>query len=351
MRILAVSLGLLVGLGTASAQAQYVAPPPDAEALAAGPKGPGDAPTIEKPKNDVTAVTLSAGGLLTSGNSRTVALTLNGAFDMRRGNNGFGASVLGNYGEAAPTPEDDMVPSAENVQGRLRYDRFFSDRFSLFLITTGRYDKFQGLAFRLNLDPGLKYIVEKSARTALWVEAGYDFQHDTRTEAGRVKLDEAGAPLPGLLDKTRIDHSARLFGGFRHAFTQDVTFAWGLEYLQSFIETDLGDMNSRVNLNAVLAAKLFKGFSLGVGFNAAYDRLPIPGRKQLDTTTTLSVIYGWTDAVPPPKKEEKKCPVCPDMKLAPIVTPAEDPKLQVDPAVTPPPAETKPALPAEKSTP
>lgn len=349
MRVLAVSLGLLVALASASAQAQYVAPPPEAEALAAGPKGPGDAPTIEKPKNDSTSVTLSAGGLLTSGNSRTVALTLNGAFDMRRGNNGFGASVLGNYGEAAPTPEADMVPSAENVQGRLRYDRYFSDRFSLFLITTGRYDKFQGLAFRFNLDPGFKYIVTKTQRTVLWAEAGYDFQHDTRTEAGRVKLDDPDGPL---LDKTRIDHSGRLFGGFRHAFTQDVTFAWGLEYLQSFIETDLGDMNSRVNLNAVLAAKLFKGFSLGVGFNAAYDRLPIPGRKQLDTTTTLSIIYGWSDAAPPPKKEDKpKCPVCPDAKAEGSKAPDSNAPANPSPQPTPQAGANPTPVPAEKPAP
>ncbi|MBK9258929.1 MAG: DUF481 domain-containing protein [Polyangiaceae bacterium] len=335
MRISAFTSSLLIVFAAATAHAQTGTPPPDAEALASGPSGPADAPTIDKPKADSTAVTVSAGGLFTSGNSRTIALTLNGAFDMRRGNNGFGASVLGNYGEAAPSPNDPMVTSAENVQGRIRYDRYFGDSVSIFLIGTGRYDRFQGLAFRLNLDPGVKYIFVKSAKTALWAEAGYDFQYDVRTEAGRRELDGDGNPTGVLLDPTRIDHSARVFAGFRRAFTEDVTFSTGLEYLQSFITTDLGDMNSRFNFNAVLAAKLFKGFSLGLGFNAAYDRLPIPGREQLDTTTTLSLIYGWAQTAEKPKKEEPKCPPCPEAK--PGAAPA-DPKAPATPAAPETPA-------------
>lgn len=310
------TLGLALLLGVTTVRAEMGAPPPDAEALAAGPKELSEAPKMNAKANDSTNVTLSAGGLLTTGNSRTLALTLNGAFDMRRGNNGFGVSVLGNYGEAATKPEMPMVPSAENIQGRVRYDRYFGERTSLFLITTGRYDKFQGLAFRLNLDPGVKYIVVKSLRTAYWFEAGYDFQYDVRTDMGQIELDDDGNPTGVTLDKTRTDHSARLFSGFRHAFTQDITLATGIEFLQSFITTDLGSMNTRINLNAVLAAKIYKGISIGLGFNAAYDRLPIPGREQLDTTTTVSLIYGWTDVVP--KKEEKpKCPVCPEVKPVP----------------------------------
>ncbi len=346
MRISVLVTGLVTMLAATNAFAQTGAPPPDAEALAAGPEGPTDAPKIEVPKNDSTAVTLSAGGLLTSGNSRTIALTLNGAFDLRRGNNGFGVSVLGNYGEAAPKPDLDMVPSAENVQGRLRYDRYFGDRMSLFLITTGRYDKFQGLAFRLNLDPGFKYIAYKSKITALWAEVGYDFQHDTRTEAAIKEVEANGEKLA----KTRIDHSARIFAGFRHAFTQDITFSTGVEYLQSFVKTDIADYNSRVNLNAVLAAKLFKGFSVGIGFNAAYDRQPIGERQKLDTTTTLSLIYGWTDAVPAKKDDKPKCPVCPEVKPPPATdakpAPTPEPANPAAPAPTPVPVPAPAASPA-----
>ena len=51
---------------------------------------------------------------------------------------------------------------------------------SLFLITTGRNDRFQGLEFRLNVDPGAKYLFVNTDPTTFWGEVGYDFQYDIR---------------------------------------------------------------------------------------------------------------------------------------------------------------------------
>ncbi len=98
------------------------APPPDAKALVAGPKGPADAPKIEAPKTDETNVNVSAGGLITTGNSKTVALTMNGLFDMRRGNNGLLVGLIGNYGESTVAPATEGKATAQNIQGKLRYD-------------------------------------------------------------------------------------------------------------------------------------------------------------------------------------------------------------------------------------
>src|SRR5438067_587913 len=76
------------------------APPPDAKALVDAPKA-ADAPVIAE-KLDGTSVSLSAGGVLTSGNSRLLAMSGSGAYETRFANNGFGASLLGNYGQGAP---------------------------------------------------------------------------------------------------------------------------------------------------------------------------------------------------------------------------------------------------------
>ncbi len=340
-------------LAASAARAQGVptgAPPPEAKVEVTGPKGPLDAPKIAKPSTDVTNVTLSAGGLLASGNSRTLALSANGAFDMRRGDNAFAASLITNYGESAAKSGDPMKASSENFQGRLRYDRYLNDSMSLFLIGTGRYDRFQGLAFRLNLDPGFKYIVLKDDVSALWAEAGYDFQYDIRTDSGRAPKD----PTSGPLDRTVTDHSARVFVGYRRAFSSDVTFSTGLEFLQSFANRDIGDKDTRLNFDAILAAKLFEGFSLGVGFSARYDRLPLPEKKELDTITTLSIIYGWSDAKPK-EKEEVKCPACPEpapcpngINPPPPPPPGADPLPPAPPApagVVPPPPPVAPAPP------
>src|SRR5271154_6951405 len=133
-----VLLALLAGgvLVPSTAFADTGAPPPDQKALVTAPKPVADAPKVEPP-TDGTAASVSAGGQLATGNSRLLAVTANGKFDMRRGANGFGASIIANYGESPTPPTSTTAPlatSTENFQGRLRYDRYLLERMSLFLI-------------------------------------------------------------------------------------------------------------------------------------------------------------------------------------------------------------------------
>src|ERR1700729_3312898 len=72
-------------------------PPADEAALVAAPKPAEDAPKPPPPVTDSTTVTLSAGGQLATGNSRMLPMTANRKFEMRRGANGFGAAIIGNY--------------------------------------------------------------------------------------------------------------------------------------------------------------------------------------------------------------------------------------------------------------
>src|ERR1019366_8006996 len=91
---------LLVSAGAHAQDTPPGTPPPDATALVAAPKDTTTVPVVDKPL-DGTNATLSAGGQLATGNSRLLALTVNGLFESRRGMNGIGASVLGNYGQGA----------------------------------------------------------------------------------------------------------------------------------------------------------------------------------------------------------------------------------------------------------
>ena len=320
---------VLLFAATANAQdpSPTGAPPAEAKGIVEAPKAPGDAPTMEKPL-DGTSVALSAGGLLSTGNSRLLAGTVNGSYETRLHDNGFGASLLGNYGQGAPAGKAIQV-STENLQGRLRYDRYVIDQASMFLIGTGRHDRFQGLDFRLNVDPGVKYLFVREQANALWTEVGYDFQYDVRRDEARIVLDANGNAVldstgaPQLVNKTFTDHSTRLFFGLRHAFNKEVTLATGVEYLQSVVD----GTRYRVNFDALFAAKVGAGFALGVGFSARYDHAPLPGKEQLDTTTTMNLIYAFSDVPEPPKP-----PTCP------CTTPPPEPPPAVTPPVNPPPA-------------
>jgi len=277
-------------------------PPPDAKPLVDAPKDASNAPDVSK-KLDGTTATLSAGGQLATGNSRQLAGTVNGAYSTRFGRDAIGASALGNYGEGA-APGNAIVETAENLQLRFRYDRYLSDPLALFLIDTLRHDRFQGLDVRYNLDPGVKYLFLKEETNGLWGELGYDFQADVRRDPDRPVFDANDVPVidpatgqQELLPKTATDHSVRAFVGGTHAFNEEVTFTLGAEYLQSLVEST----RYRFNFDALFAAKVSGGLALGVGFSARFDHDPLPGKETLDTATTLSLVYAFSEMQAAPK--------------------------------------------------
>ena len=151
-----------------------------------------------------------------------------------------------------------------------------------------------------------------SDATKLWGELGYDFQYDVRRDDARTQLDAMGNVImdPATMERrsssTRrtVDHSARVFAGFRQAFNKDVTFSTGIEYLQSFVDST----QYRINYDALLAANLGAGFSFGAGFSLRFDHGHLPDKKDLDTTTTFSIIYTFSDAAAPPPPPPCSCP-------------------------------------------
>ncbi|MDP9152047.1 MAG: DUF481 domain-containing protein [Myxococcota bacterium] len=267
------------------------APPPDPTILVVVPKFAEDAPKVERPMEG-TAGSLASGGQLATGNSRLLALTANGSMDARFGRNGLGLSFVGNYGESA-APGSALVVTAENAQARARYDRFVIEEAGFFVVSTLRHDRFQGLDLRYNFDPGFKYLLSKSSRSSLWFEAGYDFQGDIRRDDARVVRDAGGKPVPGTppLKKTVADHSTRAFVGAKHAFNKEVSLSTGIEYLQSFVDS----RRYRVNYDLLFSANVSKRLAVGVGFSARYDHVPLPNKQDLDTATTVSLIYSYTN--------------------------------------------------------
>jgi len=299
------AVGLAMTLSSSSASADPPpsgTPPPDAKALVDAPKDASSAPDDAK-KLDGTTATLSAGGQLATGNSRLLAGTINSAYSTRFGKDAIGAALLGNYGQGA-APGNEIVETAENLQVRFRYDRYLSDPLALFLIDTLRHDRFQGLDLRYNLDPGVKYLFLREETNGLWGEAGYDFQADVRRDPDRLVVDANNVPVidPGtgrqqILPKTATDHSTRLFVGGKHAFNKQVTFTLGAEYLQSVIKTT----RYRFNFDALFAAKVWGGLAVGIGFSARFDHAPLPGKEMMDTATTLSIIYAFSEMHEAPK--------------------------------------------------
>ncbi len=272
-------------------------PPADAKAIVADPNGPTAAPTIA-PIPDGTSATLSAGGISSNGNSNMLAMTGKGSLETRFNNNGLGFSFLANYGESAAAPgSQKLIESTENGQIKLRYDRYLSDRFSLFLQDTLFHDKFEGVDFRNNVDPGVKYLIVRETATSFWAELGYDFQFQSNNVS---YIQAQGAmmtpPVAVTVGKTETLNSVRAYLGVRQAFSKEVTLSSGLELLQGFTNNE----DTLVNFDVLFAAKIAGGFALGVGDTLRYDRLPLPGIKTVDNSLTVNLIFSYDSKVAAP---------------------------------------------------
>ena len=299
------------------------APPADLSQSVAQAPAERAAPEEAAPPTDSTTAAISAGGQYAAGNSRLYAATGQGKLELRRGDNGFGAGLIGNFAETDVAGS--YQKSTENLQGRLRYDRYFTPIFGGFLQLTGTHDAFQAITFRLNADPGVKLIVVDAEATKLWGEVGYDFEFDDNyTDGNGIEQNGSGGaaqdPSNGkayVIEQTDTIHSSRLFLGVRHQFNKEVVLTSGLEYLQGFggsgggtpavppgytaAKVDLVPITltaARLNFDALLAAHVGGGFSLGFGVTAKYNSAPLAGKVNLDSAGTFSLIYAFASPAP-----------------------------------------------------
>ena len=242
---------------------------------------------------DATELELSGGGIFSTGNSRNAAMTSALNFRLRRNIHQFGAVGAGNLGFAAFDRDSDWDQTVGNVQGQVRYDVFFAKRWSAFTQLTARHDPFQGLEYRMNVDPGFAFYAINKKDHRLWFEAGYDFQYDLRTDDSRINRDDDGNPILDMdgdvvrEDKTFVNHAARLYAGYSNRLSDKVTFDTGLEYLQSFLDGNV----FRLNYNAALSTQIKERFSLATTFTLRYENEPLPDVSKLDTITSVSLVY------------------------------------------------------------
>lgn len=238
---------------------------------------------LEGEANDTTEAKLSAGGLFTAGNAQTVSVTSGLNFRLRRGMNQLSLAAAANYARAKPQGQVESKKTVENFQGKTRYDRFVTEVLAGFGSASFLSDRFLGLDARLNLDPGLAFYAVDSKNTQLWLELGYDYQHDVRNSSA---LEAARANDAGLT-KTEDRHSGRAFVGYRDSFNSNVSLSTGLEFLQALTHTENRRVNWDVSIQSAIAGK----FSVANTFTLRYDHHPLPGIKNTDAIESVSLVY------------------------------------------------------------
>jgi len=245
-------------------------------------------------KDTINDVSFNLGGLFAAGNSRSAAVTAGVKSKIKRGDHQFTGLAVANYARAATAVNNSeagqaMTTTVENVQALIRYDWFFAKHWSVFLQTSGRHDRFEGLDVRYQLAPGVAYYFVQEEKAQFWAEAGYSFQYDVRADDyikntdGTPKLDADGKPL----EKTDAVHNARLFLGFTDKLFKGVEFNASVEYLQ-----DLADGNTfRFVFDGNIKAAIAKHFALATGVNVHYENNPLPGVVNTDVMGAVSLVY------------------------------------------------------------
>lgn len=244
----------------------------------------------EEDPSQATEGSLSAGGLFSAGNARTLALTSAAKIRIRRDEHQLTGQAAGNFARAGKKGEP-IETTVENSQGLLRYDYFFTDAVAGFFQTTARRDRFQGLDLRLNLAPGAAYYFIDKKTQRLRGELGYDLQHDIRRDASRVienEPDDSGVtPPPTVLDKTQTLHNVRAFLGYEGDLATGVSFVTSFEYLQNV--SDLGTY--RLIFDLGMKTTLADRFAIATTYTMRFENKPLPNVEQTDSVASVSLVY------------------------------------------------------------
>lgn len=238
------------------------------------------------PEADETKLNMSAGGTLSTGNTQSWQANAGADFRLVRGPHATAAMVNFLYGRS-DLPDDDIdgfEDTARNLNAKARYDHFLTDLDALFGAAAYRWDTFAGLETRIQLQAGYLRNFVREDDLRFWGELGYDLTYDNYTLA----IINAAAADGNSIEGHEIVHSLRGFVGYDNHITDALTWNTGLEGLMNVEEPE----DFRVNWNTALRSKINGSLQLEMKFALKYDNVPVPGTRNLDTLSQVSLIYG-----------------------------------------------------------
>jgi hypothetical protein len=259
--------------------------------------------TAEEAAKPETHLTANAGGTFTVGNSESV--TFNAGIDL---SHKWTSNQLGIVGGAAlgfgatDTNADGFLASDERCIGvgpcaataeryalDGRYDRFVSDKSSLYVLVGGFHDKFAGFELRVHGQLGYARHLVDNDRTHLKVEAGVDIANEAYVEG----VTPASARLIAAQVAAAFDHKFNDNVGFSDALTlyePVLTQPDGSPFAPHF--TDL-----RINNVATLSSKVSDKLSISLTDTLAWRNEPIAApdgitdsRSPIDNTVAVALV-------------------------------------------------------------
>jgi hypothetical protein len=246
---LAIVATLLLGCGLASADPEAATPP------ATPPPKPA-------PKWETTA---AAGVTLTSGNSKTLLVTL--GLDTKRKTDydeaAFGIS--GGYGE------NNSVKSAQFLQGFGQYNKNLSPRWYVGLRLDGAYDGIAELDYRITITPLAGYYLVKETNTTFVLEAGPSGVFEKHQ-------NESENSYAGLRLSERLEHKLSATS----KIWENVSYVPNVsDWIGQYVVTAEAGIDTTIS----------KGWTLRLVMQDIYDSKPTPGRQSNDFRLIAGTAY------------------------------------------------------------
>jgi putative salt-induced outer membrane protein len=170
---------------------------------------------------------------------------------------------------AADYGETDDTETRNRFLAAAQLDRDLSERFYVFGRASYEQDEFSSFDNRIFAGVGAGYRVLTGERAKWAVEAGPGYRWDELTTGAKEE-----------------SVSARAASMFAYKFNDAVAFTNDTEVLYA-------DVSTQVINTAALTAKLTDAFSARFSYDIRHETEALPGRKETDTATRLSLVYGF----------------------------------------------------------
>lgn len=185
-----------------------------------------------------------------------------------------GHYTLGLSDQGEESESDDLVESARNWDARGSYEQELTNNISAVAALQYEGDVFSGYLQRENHDIGGKYNFIDTDKKTLYLEVGYRYTEERRTEE-----DEDGRSL-FFFNKGVVTAELQ---------RKQETFTYGLwlQYVPNFTESE----DYQINVEPTFTVIINDLFSMKVSYKGNYDNEPnVEGNERLDWKYTTALV-------------------------------------------------------------
>ncbi|MDC4206907.1 MAG: DUF481 domain-containing protein [Candidatus Manganitrophus sp.] len=201
----------------------------------------------------------------TSGNTNAETMVVAGKVERTFAASKLSGEVKALYGK------NEEITSDKNWIGILKYDRNITESTYGFLSQTVERNTPKGIEARYITLVGLGHYFVKTALDTLRVEAGLGYTRENPVSP----LADEGFP------------TARLFGGYIHAFTEKTRFEQTAEYTPSLQEAK----DYLINEESAFITNLMGNLAFKISYAVVYDNQPPVGFGKYDRLFKTALLY------------------------------------------------------------